>query len=92
MKDASGQLVNSNIQPEMKTALEALQKLYAAKAIDKEFGTKDAGKIAEAVTSGKLGMYYGAMWTPIWPIRTAEISIRRWTGNRSCCRPQTVSR
>ncbi len=69
LKDASGQLVNSNIQPEMKTALEALQKLYAAKAIDKEFGTKDGSKIAEAVTSGKLGMYYGAMWTPIWPIQ-----------------------
>ncbi|QNK58875.1 extracellular solute-binding protein [Paenibacillus sp. PAMC21692] len=69
LKDASGQIVNSNIQPEMKTALAALQKLYAAKAIDKEFGTRDGGKVAEAVTSGKLGMYYGAMWTPIWPIQ-----------------------
>ncbi|WP_239566161.1 extracellular solute-binding protein [Paenibacillus sacheonensis] len=69
LKDASGQLVNSNIQPEMKTALAALQKLYANKAIDKEFGTKDGGKAAEAVTNGKLGMYYGAMWTPIWPIQ-----------------------
>jgi len=73
LKDASGQLVNSSIQPEMKTALEALQKLYAAKAIDKEFGTKDGGKVAEAVTGGKLGMYYGAMWTPIWPIQDGKI-------------------
>ncbi|MCD9020661.1 extracellular solute-binding protein [Cohnella silvisoli] len=69
LKDASGQLVNSNIQPEMKAALADLQKIYSGKQIDKEFGTKDGGKVAEAVTSGKLGMYYGAMWTPVWPIQ-----------------------
>ncbi|WP_214630908.1 extracellular solute-binding protein [Paenibacillus agaridevorans] len=69
LKDDSGQLVNSNIQPEMKTALAALQKLYSLKAIDKEFGTRDGDKVAEAVINGKLGMYYGAMWTPIWPVQ-----------------------
>ncbi|MFD0711853.1 extracellular solute-binding protein [Paenibacillus sp. GCM10027626] len=69
LKDDSGQIVNSNIQPEMKTALAALQKLYSLKAIDKEFGTRDGDKVAEAVTNGKLGMYYGAMWTPIWPVQ-----------------------
>lgn len=72
LKDASGQLVNSNIQPEMKAALAALQKMYSGKQIDKEFGTKDSGKVAEAVTGGKLGMYYGAMWTPIWPIQDGK--------------------
>mgnify|MGYP002402451194 CR=1 FL=1 len=69
LKDSSGKLVNSNIQPEMKTALAELQKLYQAKQIDKEFGTKDGNKVAESVTNGKIGMYYGLMWTPLWPLQ-----------------------
>ncbi|WNQ10890.1 extracellular solute-binding protein [Paenibacillus aurantius] len=72
LKDASGKLVNSNIQPEMKTALGELQKLYKAKQIDKEFGTKDGAKIAEMVTSGKIGMYYGLYWTPAWPLQDGK--------------------
>ncbi len=69
IKDASGKLVNSNIQPEMKTALGELQRMYKAKQIDKEFGTKDVTKVAESITSGKIGMYYGMMWTPLWPLQ-----------------------
>ncbi len=69
IKDASGKLVNSNIQPEMKTALAQMQKMYQSKQIDKEFGTKDVTKVAETVTSGKIGMYYGMMWTPLWPLQ-----------------------
>ncbi|WJH32650.1 extracellular solute-binding protein [Paenibacillus sp. CC-CFT747] len=69
IKDASGKLVNSNIQPEMKSALAVLQRMYAAKQIDKEFGTKDVNKVAESTTSGKIGMYYGMMWTPLWPLQ-----------------------
>lgn len=69
IKDASGKLVNSNIQPEMKVALAELQKMYQSKQIDKEFGTKDVTKVAETVTSGKIGMYYGMMWTPLWPLQ-----------------------
>jgi len=72
MEDSTGKLVNSNIQPEMKTALAQLQSMYASKEIDKEFGTKDGGKVGESITSGKLGMYYGAMWTPLWPIQAGK--------------------
>ncbi|GGD85375.1 extracellular solute-binding protein [Paenibacillus nasutitermitis] len=69
IKDESGQIVNSNIQPEMKTALAELQRMYKDKEIDREFGTKDGNKVAEQVTSGKIGMYYGLMWTPLWPLQ-----------------------
>lgn len=69
IKDESGKLVNSNIQPEMKTALAELQRMYKDKQIDKEFGTKDGNKVAESVTNGKIGMYFGQMWTPLWPLQ-----------------------
>ncbi|MFC3800508.1 extracellular solute-binding protein [Cohnella sp. GCM10012308] len=69
IKDSSGQLVNGSVQPEMKTALGKLQELYKAGAIDKEFGVKDGGKVAEMQTAGKIGMNFGAMWNPLWPLQ-----------------------
>lgn len=72
IKDAEGKLVYSSIQPEMKTALGKLQELYKAGVIDKEFGTKDFGKVAESATSGKLGMYFGQMWTPLAPLQDGK--------------------
>ncbi|WP_227013467.1 extracellular solute-binding protein [Paenibacillus psychroresistens] len=62
VKDAAGKLVYGSTQPEMKTALGKLHELYAAGQIDKEFGTKDAGKVKEAANAGKLGMLYGYFW------------------------------
>lgn len=72
IKDDSGQLVNGAIQPEVKTALAKLQELYKEGILDKEFGSKDGGKVAEAATSGKLGLYFGQMWTPIWPLQDGK--------------------
>ncbi|MBM7564903.1 extracellular solute-binding protein [Paenibacillus sacheonensis] len=69
VKDASGKLVNGNVQPEMKTALAKLQELYKDGVIDKEFGIKDGGKAAELQTAGKVGMNFGAMWNPLWPLQ-----------------------
>jgi len=68
IQDASGKLAFGSIQPEMKTALAKLSEMYKAGQIDGEFGVKDSNKLAEAVTSGKLGMYFGEMWTPLWPL------------------------
>jgi putative aldouronate transport system substrate-binding protein len=62
VKDATGKLAYGSIQPEMKTALEKLHELYKAGQIDKEFGTKDAGKVKEAANAGKIGMLYGYFW------------------------------
>lgn len=62
MKDDTGKLVYGGIQPEMKNALEELQKLYAEGVIDPEFGVKDAIKVSENVNAGKVGMFYGYFW------------------------------
>lgn len=68
IKDASGNLAYGSIQPEMKTALAALQEMYKKGQIDREFGVKDGGKEAELVAASKIGMEYGLMWNPLWPI------------------------
>lgn len=60
--DEEGNLAYCGIQPEMKAALEELQKLYAENVIDMEFGVKDASKVSEDVNSGKIGMLYGYFW------------------------------
>jgi len=69
IKDKSGKLVYGSIQPEVKTALKALQDMYKDGQIDPEFGTKDMNKVAELVASGKVGIWYGAFWSPLWPIQ-----------------------
>ncbi|QGG54750.1 extracellular solute-binding protein [Paenibacillus sp. FSL W8-1187] len=69
IKDDSGKLVYGSVQPEMKTALGKLQELYKAGMIDKEFAVKDGGKSAELQAAGKVGMSYGAMWNPLWPLQ-----------------------
>ncbi|MBW7455608.1 extracellular solute-binding protein [Paenibacillus sepulcri] len=68
IKDAEGSVVYGSIQPEMKTALAALQDLYKKGQIDKEFGVKDGGKEAELTASGKLGIEFGGMSNPLWPL------------------------
>lgn len=68
VKDASDNLVYGSIQPETKTALAALQEMYKKGQIDKEFGVKDRGKAGELAAAGKVGMEFGAMWNPLWPL------------------------
>lgn len=68
IKDTNGNLVYGSIQPEMKTALAKLQELYKSGQIDKEFGVKDGGKEGELSASGKVGMHFGQMWNPLWPL------------------------
>ncbi|MFD2329946.1 extracellular solute-binding protein [Cohnella sp. GCM10020058] len=69
VKDASGQVVYGSIQPEIKTALKQLQDMYSAGQIDAEFGVKDGSKVAETAASGKVGIEFGAMWNPVWPLQ-----------------------
>lgn len=72
IRDSSGKLVYGSIQPQTKTALEALAQMYKNGEIDQEFGVKDSGKVNESVVSGKIGMFYGAQWTPFSPIPDAK--------------------
>ena len=68
IKDGSGQLVFGSIQPEMKETLAKLQEMYKKGEIDREFGVKDSGKAAEFAASGRVGMHFGQMWNPLWPL------------------------
>ncbi|WP_136608490.1 extracellular solute-binding protein [Paenibacillus dokdonensis] len=64
MEDGQGGLMNSDIQPEMKEALRGLQELFKKGLIDPEFAVKDMQKESELIFSNKIGVLYGAEWTP----------------------------
>ena len=67
-KADDGSFFYGSVQPEVKDALEALPTLFAAGAIDKEFATKDLNKMCQTVSQGKVGMYIGEFFTPLWPL------------------------
>lgn len=64
MEDGNGGLMNSDIQPETKQALAALQEWFKKGLIDPEFAVKDVEKAAELIYDGSIGMVFGASWTP----------------------------
>lgn len=72
VKDASGNISYGSIMPEMKPALQMLQKMYKEGLIDREFGVKDGNKTGEDAVAGKIGMYYGAMWNPGNPLQKGK--------------------
>ncbi|WP_164545632.1 type 2 periplasmic-binding domain-containing protein [Paenibacillus albus] len=68
MKGPDGKVQWADTQPEVKTALGKLADLFKQGAIYPEFSVIDGMKSAELVTSGKVGMTFGAFWVPTWPI------------------------
>lgn len=64
LEDGNGGLMNSDIQPEMKQALAALQEMFKKGLIDPEFSVKDPEKAAELLYDGSTGMVFGASWAP----------------------------
>ncbi|MCM3271699.1 extracellular solute-binding protein [Paenibacillus elgii] len=71
IEDGKGGLVNSDIQPQVKQALAALQDMFKKGLIDPEFAVKDAEKEAELIYSNGIGMVYGASWTPAQLVKGA---------------------
>lgn len=55
-----------SVQPEVKEALQFIKDMYNDGLLDPEFGVKDANKVAEDVSAGKLGMFYGSFWNAAW--------------------------
>lgn len=72
IKDEKGKLVYGSIQPEVRTALLQLQKMYKQGQMDREFGVKDMAKAAEAAAAGNNGIVFGQMWNPLWPILSSK--------------------
>jgi len=68
IKDSTGKIVYGSVQPEMKTALAKMQELYLMGAFDPEFAIKDSSKAVEAVTAGKIGIYFGIYSGAIDPL------------------------
>jgi putative aldouronate transport system substrate-binding protein len=69
IKDDSGKLVYGSTQPQMKEALATMQVMYNEGVFDKEFGAKDWGKTSDDIGAGKGGIYFGAFWTPLYPLK-----------------------
>lgn len=69
LENGDGQLVYGSIQPEMKAALAKLQQWYKEGLIDREFGVKDNGKVGEDFAANKVGVNFGALWNPLWPMQ-----------------------
>ena len=66
--EKDGKKVYGGIQPEVKTALAALAKLYSEGAIDKEFMVKDQSKLSEDIVAGKVGLVNGMHWHAFGPM------------------------
>ncbi|MBO9599247.1 MAG: extracellular solute-binding protein [Cohnella sp.] len=66
LKDSNGRLAFGGIQPEVKTALKALQELYRDGQIDGEFSMKDGAKVKNDVADGRIGIVYGEQWSSFW--------------------------
>lgn len=67
--DGTGKLVYGSTQPQMKEALQFLNKLYSEGLLEKDFAVKDTGSVAELPAAGTGGVQYGAMWNALWPLQ-----------------------
>ncbi len=82
VEDSDGKLAWGSTLPETKVALQKLADMYKAGQLDKEFGVKDGGKVAESIASGKVGLDYGAQWNPMYPLISNFNNDKNadWTG------------
>ena len=67
-EDADGQLIYGDIQPQMKKVLQVYADLFKGGYIDPAFASYDGMKIAEQLTSGKIGSTIAQSWVPGWPL------------------------
>lgn len=70
--EKDGGIVYGAIQPECKTALEALHTMYEKGYLDMEFGVKDSTKAGEASASGKCGLSFGQQWLSLTPFQSCK--------------------
>jgi len=71
-EDKSGNLAYGAIQPEAKAALSKLRELYSNGYMPIDFGVYDAGAVTEMLTSGKIGIQYGAHWCSVYPLNLSK--------------------
>ncbi|SDX57860.1 extracellular solute-binding protein [Paenibacillus sp. CF384] len=66
---ADGTIGYGGIQPEVREALLKLQEMKNKGLIDREFGVKDSGKVGEDYANNRIGVNFGALWNPLWPLQ-----------------------
>lgn len=64
---ANGDLVYGSVQPEVKEALETLNRWYKRGYFDREYFIKDDSKNREAMIAGNGLSIYGNWWYVLWP-------------------------
>lgn len=69
IEDDEGNLVYGSIQPEIKVALAQLAKMYKSGELDKDFGVKNASKVAESIVNDRVGLLFGPSWASQWPLQ-----------------------
>ncbi len=69
VRDENGGLVYGSTLPEVKEALIYLNLLYTEGLIDPEFVIQDPNTTIELSDNNKVGVQYGKMWNPIWPLQ-----------------------
>lgn len=77
--DGTGKAVYGSVQPEMKAVLQSYADLYKGGYIDPAFASLDGTKVAEQLTSDKIGVILGACWLPTWPLNSNfELNGTNW--------------
>lgn len=65
----AGKLVYGSTQPAMKETLARMQQYFKEGLLDKEFAVKNADKVAETIAAGKVGVFIGPFWAPLWQLQ-----------------------
>ena len=65
--DGKGGLVYSTMLPGTKDALTELAKWYKEGIVNKDFVTQNENAVAQMISAGTVGMYFGASWVANWP-------------------------
>lgn len=68
LKDSEGKFTYSSLDPKVKDVLKKLSELYKEGIFDREFAIKDGTKAAQTIAAGKVGIYFGEFWNPLWPL------------------------
>lgn len=78
--EKDGKLEYGGIQPEMKTALEALNRYFTEGLIDPEFIAKGSWNTYEDSLKGMNGIYFGEWWNVSWPLPDHMKLNQDWMG------------
>lgn len=72
IQKTDGSAAYGSVQPQAKEALGFLRELYAEGILDQSFMLRSMSNIAELVTEGRCGSFFGPWWAPNNPLMEAR--------------------